>query len=137
MKLKIAALALFLIGATSGMPAIAITHYACESWKGSPNSPTWLLDDPKPFVMLRDGESLHLEDGWHKPITITKFAFHNELIDIYGRTDEFGTTTMYYFKHATYTPETYEKVDDPTEVLLVRAAFEPEWMLRTRCYKRK
>ena len=118
-----------------GNPVFAITYYVCDAWEGSEEIPDWVLDDPEPFVMLKDGEDLHIQNGWNEPITITKFAWHNELIDLYRRVDSYGTTTVYYFRHSNYDPDTDERVQDPKIVLLKKMAFEPEWIITTNCYE--
>jgi len=118
-----------------GSAIFATTLYTCEEWKGSDDAPDWLRKDSEPFLMLKDGEDLHIRNAYNEPITITKFAWHNELIDLYQRVDPYGTTSVYYFKHSNYEPESFERIEDPKMVQLKKAAYEPQWMIKTDCYK--
>lgn len=119
-----------------GNTAFAISQYACTAWEGMSDAPEWLVKDPQPFIMLRDGDSLHIQDVYNKPITITKFAWHNELINIYKRVDEYGTTSMYYFRHSDYMPDSNKINSEPKEVRLVKTAIYPNWMVESICYSR-
>lgn len=135
-KLNFHLLLVFLVLTFFGKSALAITQYACTSWEGMSNPPDWLVEDPQPFIMLRDGDSLYLQNHHNKPITITKFGGHNEIIDLYRRIDDYGATSIFYFKHSSYKPESFVINSEAKSVELVKAAINPNWMIKTNCYKR-